>query len=148
MSFMSSIYYVSLLYPYNSTTISLKSRGYNSYFCRYFIEIRLLSYSVIFSIDIVFLLLPKYTYKSHCIVHCNLFTHIFHRFDHPEPYVVCWMPGGSKFMRNAPPPPFPGEHRSLTGVNTPVWPDMVPITFRPMGEIDSLIVDFPKKNME
>lgn len=69
-------------------------------------------------------------------------------YVHPEPYVMCWMPGGSKFMRNSPPPPFPGEHRDLTGVNTPVWPDMVPITFRPMGKIDTLIVDFTKKNME
>lgn len=69
-------------------------------------------------------------------------------FSHPEPYVMCWMPGGSKFMRNSPPPPFPHEKRDLTGINTPVWPDMVPITFRPLGTIDSLIVDFTKKNME
>ena len=59
---------------------------------------------------------------------------------HPDPYVVCWMPGGSKFMRNAPPPPPKGY--DLTGTNTPVWPDMVPITYRPTGKIDSLLVDW------
>ena len=26
------------------------------------------------------------------------------RYTHPDPYVVPYMPGGSKFMRNPPPP--------------------------------------------
>jgi NADH dehydrogenase (ubiquinone) 1 beta subcomplex subunit 9 len=65
---------------------------------------------------------------------------------HPEPYVKPWMPGGSKFMRNS--PPITPEHH-YTGTETPVWPDMIPITFRPhTGSIPSLLVDFGKKNME
>lgn len=68
---------------------------------------------------------------------------------HPDPYCTPWMPGGSKFMRNPPPPPdVCGENYPLTGTNTPVWPDMVPITFRPVGTWDSLLVDFGKKNYE
>jgi NADH dehydrogenase (ubiquinone) 1 beta subcomplex subunit 9 len=68
---------------------------------------------------------------------------------HPDPYCIPWMPGGSKFMRNPPPPPAVcGEHYPLTGTDTPVWPDMVPITFRPVGTIESLLVDFGKKNYE
>jgi len=68
---------------------------------------------------------------------------------HPDPYCIPWMPGGSKFMRNPPPPPSVcGEHYPLTGTNTPVWPDMVPITFRPVGTWESMLVDFGKKNYE
>jgi len=68
---------------------------------------------------------------------------------HPDPYCIPWMPGGSKFMRNPPPPPsIAGEHYELTGTNTPVWPDMVPITFRPVGTWESILVDFGKKNYE
>jgi hypothetical protein len=76
----------------------------------------------------------------------------------------------SKFMRNAPPPPMlSGYHEELTGTDTPVWYvycsaarsnlkltlthqnnriDMVPITFRPIGSIESYLVDFGKKNYE
>lgn len=68
------------------------------------------------------------------------------KYTHPDPYVIPYMPGGSKFMRNSPPPPEPGL--DLTGTNTPVWPDMVPITFRPFNSRDTLLVDFAKKTME
>ncbi|KAG6515844.1 NADH dehydrogenase [ubiquinone] 1 beta subcomplex subunit 9-like [Zingiber officinale] len=30
----------------------------------------------------------------------------FEKFRHPDPYIVPWAPGGSKFCRN--PPPYPG----------------------------------------
>ena len=30
-------------------------------------------------------------------------------YTHPDPYVIPYMPGGSKFMRN-PPPPFEVRH--------------------------------------
>mmetsp|Transcript_22045 Transcript_22045/g.43350 ORF Transcript_22045/g.43350 Transcript_22045/m.43350 type:complete len:154 (+) Transcript_22045:58-519(+) len=72
---------------------------------------------------------------------------------HPDPYAYIYMPGGTKFMRNPPPPPeivyacedeIPKE--AYTGTNTPVWPDSVPITWRP--HMDGLIVDFAKKKME
>ncbi|GBG34468.1 NADH dehydrogenase ubiquinone 1 beta subcomplex subunit 9 [Hondaea fermentalgiana] len=72
---------------------------------------------------------------------------------HPDPYSYIYMPGGTKFMRNPPPPPeivyaledeIPKE--AYTGTNTPVWPDSVPITFRP--HMDGLTVDFAKKRMQ
>ena len=71
------------------------------------------------------------------------------KYDHPDRYVVPWMPGGSKFMRNPTPPPeiqYPdGEipHEAYEGINTPVWPDMVPITFRP--ERKGGLIDFATK---
>jgi hypothetical protein len=60
-------------------------------------------------------------------------------------------PGGSKFMRNPPPPPsavYQGHvpKEALTGTNTPVYPDMVPITFRPKHV--AALVDFYKKSYE
>ena len=57
----------------------------------------------------------------------------------------------SKFMRNPPPPPSVCDgtkFEDLQGTDTPVWIDMVPITFRPIGSIESYLVDFGKKNME
>ena len=57
---------------------------------------------------------------------------------HPEPYIVPWMPGGTKFMRNPTPPPeivYPkGEipESAYTGTNTPMHLDSIPITFRPV----------------
>lgn len=74
-------------------------------------------------------------------------------FYHPDRYVMPWMPGGSKFMRNPPPPlevVYPDGNipaGATTGTNTPVWPDSVPVTFRkdaPTG----YLVDYSKKNME
>ena len=84
-------------------------------------------------------------------------------FAHPDAYVVPWMPGGSKFMRNPPPPPqvaffevdektghghLHAPENASTGTNTPVWPDMVPVTFRPKSNVSSYLVDFSKKTME
>eukprot|EP00924_Labyrinthula_sp_SR-Ha-C_P016043 snap_masked-scaffold_4-processed-gene-17.33-mRNA-1 protein AED:0.00 eAED:0.00 QI:0/-1/0/1/-1/1/1/0/141 len=56
---------------------------------------------------------------------------------HPEPYIIPWMPGGSKFMRNPTPPPevvYAGEEipeDARTGTNTPIHLDSIPVTFRP-----------------
>jgi NADH dehydrogenase (ubiquinone) 1 beta subcomplex subunit 9 len=78
-------------------------------------------------------------------------------YAHPDSYVIPWMPGGSKFMRNPPPPPdvvyYHDGHshpppEASKGTNTPVWPDMVPISFRPKSQVSGYLVDFAKKNME
>lgn len=72
---------------------------------------------------------------------------------HPDRYVIPYMPGGSKFMRNSPPPMdvvFQGQEipeEFTKGVHTPVHVDMVPITFRPKIP-ERLVVDFSKKNHE
>ncbi|KAK1296655.1 NADH dehydrogenase [ubiquinone] 1 beta subcomplex subunit 9 [Acorus calamus] len=29
----------------------------------------------------------------------------YNKYQHPDPYIVPWAPGGSKFTRNPPPPP-------------------------------------------
>ena len=75
------------------------------------------------------------------------------KYAHPDNYVLAWMPGGSKFMRNPPPPPdvvYQGHAPSdaFTGTNTPVWPDMVPTKFRKESQVSSYLIDFSKKNME
>mmetsp|Transcript_2273 Transcript_2273/g.2577 ORF Transcript_2273/g.2577 Transcript_2273/m.2577 type:complete len:157 (-) Transcript_2273:842-1312(-) len=78
----------------------------------------------------------------------------FDEHYHPDSYVVAYMPGGTKFMRNPPPPleavypdgNYPAD--ATTGTNTPVWPDSVPITFRPVEEVTGYVVDYSKKNME
>jgi len=76
-------------------------------------------------------------------------------FDHthPDMYCIPYMPGGSKFMRNPPPPlelVYNGKENipegAYSGTNTPVWPDMIPISFRP--KMTGVLVDFTKKNME
>mmetsp|Transcript_8883 Transcript_8883/g.14433 ORF Transcript_8883/g.14433 Transcript_8883/m.14433 type:complete len:155 (-) Transcript_8883:1315-1779(-) len=73
-------------------------------------------------------------------------------YFHPDMYVLPYMPGGSKFMRNPPPPleiVYPDgdvPEEAFTGTNTPVWPDMVPVSFRP--EMTSCIVDFGTKTMK
>ena len=73
---------------------------------------------------------------------------------HPDKYVLPYMPGGSAFMRNAPPPMevVYGEgnipESARTGTNTPVWPDMVPITFRDSPPGGKHLVDFYKKTIE
>jgi NADH dehydrogenase (ubiquinone) 1 beta subcomplex subunit 9 len=73
-------------------------------------------------------------------------------YAHPDPYVVPWMPGGSKFMRNPPPPPdvvhdghAPAD--ALHGTSTPVWPDMVSVEFRPRTKVSGYVVDFATKTM-
>mmetsp|Transcript_23287 Transcript_23287/g.41175 ORF Transcript_23287/g.41175 Transcript_23287/m.41175 type:complete len:152 (-) Transcript_23287:57-512(-) len=69
---------------------------------------------------------------------------------HPDPYVLAYMPGGTKFMRNPVPHPklqYPDgiPEDAVTGTRTPVWPDMVPITWRP--HMDNWIIDPSKKAM-
>ena len=72
------------------------------------------------------------------------------RLTHPDPIVPAYMPGGSKFMRNAPLPMevvYPeGMPEGMTPP-TPVHVDQVPITIRPMEEnqYDTVLVDFYKK---
>ena len=72
-------------------------------------------------------------------------------YVHVDPYVLPYMPGGSKFMRNPPPPPsaaYEGHPSpdAYTGTNTPVYPDMIPITFRKKHV--ATLVDFSKKTYE
>ena len=56
--------------------------------------------------------------------------------EHPDRYVLPFLPGGTKFMRNAPPPvdiAYEGEQvpeNAHVGTNTPVYPDMVPVDKR------------------
>ena len=61
----------------------------------------------------------------------------FASMAHPDGYVQPYMPGGSKFMRNPPPPMemvyYEHGHvhvpeEATTGTNTPQWPDHVPNT--------------------
>jgi NADH dehydrogenase (ubiquinone) 1 beta subcomplex subunit 9 len=78
------------------------------------------------------------------------------KYAHPDPYVIPWAPGGSKFMRNPPPPPdvvHVGEHGhhendELKGTNTPVWPDMVSVEFRPRSQVTGYLIDFSTKTMQ
>lgn len=72
-------------------------------------------------------------------------------YVHVDPYVLPYMPGGSKFMRNPPLPPsaaYEGHPPSdaYSGTNTPVYPDMIPITFRKKHV--ATLVDFSKKTYE
>ena len=74
------------------------------------------------------------------------------KYAHPDPYVIAWMPGGSKFMRNPPPPPdivdgHASPSANLKGTNTPVWPDMVSVEFRPRTKVSGYLVDFATKTM-
>lgn len=72
------------------------------------------------------------------------------RLTHPDPIVHAYMPGGSKFMRNAPLPMevvYPNGLPEGMTPPTPVHVDQVPITIRPMEEnqYDTVLVDFYKK---
>lgn len=55
-----------------------------------------------------------------------------------DPYIVPWMPGGTKFMRNPTPHPslvYAGEEMpedAFTGTNTPMHLDSIPISIRPI----------------
>ena len=74
------------------------------------------------------------------------------RYAHPDPYVIPWMPGGSKFMRNPPPPPdvvHDGhvDKHAFDGTNKPVWPDMVSVDFRPRSKVSGYVIDFSTKTM-
>eukprot|EP00591_Stephanopyxis_turris_P003245 CAMPEP_0195510614 /NCGR_PEP_ID=MMETSP0794_2-20130614/3209_1 /TAXON_ID=515487 /ORGANISM="Stephanopyxis turris, Strain CCMP 815" /LENGTH=152 /DNA_ID=CAMNT_0040638067 /DNA_START=53 /DNA_END=511 /DNA_ORIENTATION=+ len=71
------------------------------------------------------------------------------QYTHPDKYVVPYMPGGSKFMRNAPPPleaVFPnGIPEDIKQNEQPVHPDQVPYRFRP--ENDPILIDAMAKSM-
>mmetsp|Transcript_17261 Transcript_17261/g.35764 ORF Transcript_17261/g.35764 Transcript_17261/m.35764 type:complete len:163 (-) Transcript_17261:97-585(-) len=75
-----------------------------------------------------------------------------YEFSHPDPYKIPYMPGGSKFMRNPPPPMsvcFPDGNLPDDAPRYTVNPDMSicrPETGR--NATGSVLVDFYKKNME
>lgn len=74
------------------------------------------------------------------------------RFTHPDPYVKSYLPGGTLFMRNPPPPMeicFPDGDYPADAPNYSVNPDMTlstPETGK--SAVGSVLVDFTKKNME
>lgn len=71
---------------------------------------------------------------------------------HPDPYCVPYMPGGSLFMRNPPPPLsicFPDGDIPADAPKHTMNPDMTickPETGK--SAVGSVLVDFGKKNME
>jgi hypothetical protein len=71
---------------------------------------------------------------------------------HPDPYCVPYMPGGSLFMRNPPPPLsicFPDGNIPADAPTHTMNPDMTickPETGK--SAVGSVLVDFGKKNME
>ena len=73
-------------------------------------------------------------------------------YAHPDPYVVAYMPGGTKFMRNPTPAPeiqYPyGDipREAYTGTNTPMWPDSIPISWRP--SMKPWLINSMTKSME
>ena len=73
-------------------------------------------------------------------------------FSHPDPYCVPFMPGGSLFMRNPPPPLsicFPDGNYPDDAPRYTLNPDMS--VCRPetgKSAVGSVLVDFGKKNME
>lgn len=71
---------------------------------------------------------------------------------HPDPYCVPYMPGGTLFMRNPPPPLeicFPDGNYPEDAPKVEFNPDMT-ISKPETGKsaIGSVLVDFTKKNME
>ena len=75
-----------------------------------------------------------------------------HEFTHPDPYCVPYMPGGSLFMRNPPPPLsicFPDGNYPADAPKHTMNPDMTickPETGK--SAVGGVLVDFGKKNME
>ena len=73
-------------------------------------------------------------------------------FTHPDPYCVPFMPGGSLFMRNPPPPLsicFPDGDYPDDAPRYTLNPDMS--VCRPetgKSAVGSVLIDFGKKNME
>mmetsp|Transcript_5357 Transcript_5357/g.8932 ORF Transcript_5357/g.8932 Transcript_5357/m.8932 type:complete len:155 (-) Transcript_5357:246-710(-) len=73
-------------------------------------------------------------------------------FTHPDPYCVPYMPGGSLFMRNPPPPLeicFPDGDYPADAPKHTMNPDMTicrPETGK--SAVGGVLVDFGKKNME
>ena len=73
-------------------------------------------------------------------------------FTHPDPYCVPFMPGGSLFMRNPPPPLsicFPDGDIPADAPKHTLNPDMS-VCKEETGKlaVGSVLVDFGKKNME
>ena len=72
--------------------------------------------------------------------------------SHPDPYCVPYMPGGSLFMRNPPPPLsicFPDGNYPADAPTHTMNPDMTicrPETGK--SAVGGVLVDFGKKNME
>ena len=75
-----------------------------------------------------------------------------YEFTHPDPYCVPFMPGGSLFMRNPPPPLsicFPDGNYPADAPKYTLNPDMSicrPETGK--SAVGGVLVDFGKKNME
>ena len=75
-----------------------------------------------------------------------------YEFTHPDPYCVPFMPGGSLFMRNPPPPLsicFPDGNYPADAPKYTLNPDMS--ICRPgtgKSAVGGVLVDFGKKNME
>mmetsp|Transcript_23572 Transcript_23572/g.43323 ORF Transcript_23572/g.43323 Transcript_23572/m.43323 type:complete len:84 (+) Transcript_23572:557-808(+) len=73
-------------------------------------------------------------------------------FTHPDPYCVPYMPGGSLFMRNPPPPLeicFPDGNYPADAPTHTMNPDLTicrPETGK--SAVGGVLVDFGKKNME
>lgn len=73
-------------------------------------------------------------------------------YTHPDPYVVAYMPGGTLYMRNPPPPLdvcFPDGNLPADAPKVTFNPDMTickPETGK--SAVGSVLVDFSKKNME
>lgn len=66
-------------------------------------------------------------------------------YTHPEPYVVCWMPGGSKFMRN-PPLPLEAVFDGKIPEDAEVSPvPAVNIDMTPLPRKKTVLVDFSSK---
>ena len=75
-----------------------------------------------------------------------------HENTHPDPYCVPFMPGGSLFMRNPPPPLsicFPDGNIPADAPDYEMNPDMS-ISKPETGKsaVGGVLVDFGKKNME
>lgn len=74
------------------------------------------------------------------------------KYTHPDPYCVPFMPGGSLFMRNPPPPMsicFPDGNLPDDAPRYTLNPDMS-ICKAETGKsaVGNVLVDFGKKNME
>ena len=73
-------------------------------------------------------------------------------YTHPDPYVKAYMPGGTLFMRNPPPPIevcFPDGNYPADAPMYTVNPDMTlstPETGK--SATGNVLIDFTKKNME
>jgi NADH dehydrogenase (ubiquinone) 1 beta subcomplex subunit 9 len=74
------------------------------------------------------------------------------QYTHPDKYTIPYMPGGSKFMRNAPPPLevcFPDgipEDVANSVSATPCHPDGIPQSIRPGNE--RILIDLYEKRMK